>query len=245
MLKKILFVILFLVAGAYFAFAFFFSGKIGQQDNICNGIRLVEKDNANGGIISKEKIESILDEHKINPTGKETGTIDLDSIERVLDKHPLVKKTECYLTPDNVMTVEITQKIPVMRIMNNKGENFYIDHEGNIMPHLRNYLAYLPVATGYVSKEYASEQLPAIANFIKADPFWDGLIEQLDVNSSGEITIVPRVGSSTIILGKPENLEKKFDNLKTFYKKGLNVVGWNKYKTINIELDNQIIGVKK
>ena len=39
--------------------------------------------------------------------------------------------------------------------------------------------------------------------------------------------------------------QEKFEKLKTFYEKGLNQVGWNKYSRISLEFNNQIICTKK
>ena len=42
-----------------------------------------------------------------------------------------------------------------------------------------------------------------------------------------------------------EFIEKKLERLETFYRYGLSQAGWNKYKLINLEFDNQIICKKK
>jgi cell division protein FtsQ len=57
--------------------------------------------------------------------------------------------------------------------------------------------------------------------------------------------LVPRIGNHLIELGRADNLDGKLDKLKRFYKEGLNKVGWNKYKTLNIEFDKQVICTKK
>ena len=43
----------------------------------------------------------------------------------------------------------------------------------------------------------------------------------------------------------PNNVADKLERLKTFYKKALNKVGWNKYSRISLEFNNQIICTKK
>jgi cell division protein FtsQ len=53
------------------------------------------------------------------------------------------------------------------------------------------------------------------------------------------------VGEHIIFLGKPGNYDSKFERLETFYKKGLNQIGWNKYSRISLEFENQIICTKK
>ena len=69
--------------------------------------------------------------------------------------------------------------------------------------------------------------------------------EQINVTQAKELELVPRVGEHIIFLGKPGNYEEKFEKLKTFYEKGLNQVGWNKYSRISLEFNNQIICTKK
>ena len=81
--------------------------------------------------------------------------------------------------------------------------------------------------------------------FLKENPFWNAQIQQINVTASKELELVPRVGEHIIFMGKPGNYENKFDRLKTFYKKGLNQVGWNKYSRISLEFENQIICTKK
>ena len=61
-------------------------------------------------------------------------------------------------------------------------------------------------------------------------------------------TQVPGQDQSSVT--KPANLrdllvEEKFERLKTFYEKGLNQIGWNKYSRISLEFNNQIICTKK
>ena len=80
-------------------------------------------------------------------------------------------------------------------------------------------------------------------------------IEQINILPSGDMEVVPRVGNHVVKVGRipqfkdkerrEKEIEKflsnKFQRLKKFYVYGLNKIGWNKYKYINIEFDNQII----
>jgi cell division protein FtsQ len=49
------------------------------------------------------------------------------------------------------------------------------------------------------------------------------------------------VGNHKIILGDCSDLEQKFKKLFAFYKDGLNKIGWNTYKTINLKYKNQVV----
>jgi cell division protein FtsQ len=70
-------------------------------------------------------------------------------------------------------------------------------------------------------------------------------VEQIYLNEKGEYELIPRVGAHVVKFGSFENYREKFRNLKAFYKKGLNNVGWNQYLYINLKYDNQIICTKK
>ena len=53
------------------------------------------------------------------------------------------------------------------------------------------------------------------------------------------------MGSHKIILGSAHDLEKKFEKLKVFYRKGLEKVGWDRYQTINLKFENQVVCTKR
>ena len=42
-----------------------------------------------------------------------------------------------------------------------------------------------------------------------------------------------------------DNASEKLDKLYTFYSKGLNSMGWEKYEKLNIEFNDKVIGTKK
>lgn len=108
-----------------------------------------------------------------------------------------------------------------------------------------NSSAHVAVVTGYVDRDFAVKELYTLGVFLQAHPLWDAQIEQINVTQAKELELVPRVGEHIIFLGKPGNYEEKFEKLKTFYEKGLNQVGWNKYSRISLEFNNQIICTKK
>ena len=107
------------------------------------------------------------------------------------------------------------------------------------------YTADLITATGNVSRDFAKKSLVKLGIFLRDDGFWNDQIVQANVDSLGDISLVPRVGNHIIQLGSVNDLEVKFRNLKSFYKKILPTVGWNKYKIINIEYPSQVRGVKQ
>ena len=65
------------------------------------------------------------------------------------------------------------------------------------------------------------------------------------MNASGDLELIPRIGSHIIVFGDYSDCEIKFRNLMSLYKNGLPAVGWNKYETINLKFKGQVVCTKR
>ena len=83
-------------------------------------------------------MKGILQHKGIYPIGKKMERISTKSLERELSKHPLIDEAECYKTPSGKVCVEVTQRIPILRIMSANGENYYLDNKGTVMRRKQN-----------------------------------------------------------------------------------------------------------
>ncbi|KAA6324258.1 hypothetical protein EZS27_026394 [termite gut metagenome] len=212
---------------------------------ICRDVLFIIKDSVNVGFVTKRDITDMLQKANLNPKDKPMDVINTSFIEKTLSKHILIDRVECYKTLSGKLCIEINQRIPILRIMSNTGENYYIDNKGKVMPMNVRCIAHLPVVTGDVDKTFAMNELYQLGLFLYHNTFWDAQIEQINVLPKGEIELVPRVGEHIIFFGDTNRLEQKFERLKTFYLKALNKVGWNKYSRINLEFENQIVCTKR
>jgi cell division protein FtsQ len=214
------------------------------EEEICKGVELVVKDSIDHGFITPKEVSRILEAHKLSPKGKQMGEVNTRAIEEQLRQHPLVREAECYRTPGGHITIEVSQRIPLLRVMATNGEDYYVDEEGKAMPTVGQ-SAYVPVATGFIRREFATTALYELARYLQKNALWRDQVEQINVTASQELELVPRVGEHIIFLGKPGDYDQKFTRLEKFYKKALNEIGWNKYARISLEFDNQIICTKK
>jgi len=243
MIKKIFILLFLLLITIYLVIAVTtFNAK--PEEQTCEGMELVINDSIDYGFITQKEVLRLLTKKKISPIGKKMGEINTRQLEDTLKKHPLIGEVECFRIPNGKIGIEVSQRIPLLRIMAANGENYYLDDKGVTMPTANN-AANVAIVTGYVNKEFAKKELYELGLFLKDNPFWEAQIQQINVTETKELEFVPRVGDHIIFIGKPGNYEKKFDRLKTFYKKGLNQVGWNKYSRISLEFENQIICTKK
>ena len=243
MLKKLIIFLFLVLLSVYLVIAMtIFNVKPDNQ--VCEGLELIINDSIDYGFITKNEIIRLLKTKKISPMGKDLGSINTRQLENELKSHPLIGNAECYYTSSNRIGIEITQRLPILRIMASNGDNYYIDNQGTVMP-VPNSAANVAIVTGYADKAFVTKELYELGMFLQKHPLWKAQIQQINITSSKEIELIPHVGDHIIFLGKPGNYKDKFDRLKTFYKKGLNEVGWNKYSRISLEFDNLIFCTKK
>lgn len=244
MVKKILLSAVLLLIAAYLLAAITaFNRKPASQ--VCNDVQLVIKDSVYAGFITKKEVISLLKEKKLSPIGQKLSAIQTGKLEKELAKHPLIDRVECYKTPSGKVCVEVSQRIPVLRIMSANGDNYYLDNKGTVMPLSAKCVAHLAVATGKIDRAFATKTLYPFGMYLQKDPFWDAQIEQIHVLPDKTVELVPRVGDHLIFLGRLDGYERKLKRVKAFYEKALNQVGWNKYSRISVEFDNQVICTKK
>ena len=143
---------------------------------------------------------------------------------------------------------------------------FYLDEEGRFMPMSSDGYSYVIVANG-VFREYANkgcalfdvEQLQHSKNFAQSDlvsawklalflhqnPIYGDLMDQIFVDNRGDLQVSPLVGNHIVVVGSAENLDEKFLDLLSFYRNGMEKVGWDAYKQINLKYKNQVICTKR
>ena len=206
----------------------------------CTEVKIdIEKESMEG-FLNPGEVKKLLTQHKLYPLSQPMSTISPRKMEETLQKSPFVEKAECYKTLSGHVCINIKQRIPVIRIMADNGDNYYLDNHGNIMPE-SGYATDILIATGNISKKYAQRVLSKIANHIVSNSFWRNQTVQLNVLANGTLEMVPRVGEHIVYLGSPANINNKLERLRKFYIYGLNKAGWNKYNYINVEFNNQII----
>lgn len=241
--RIVLLLILTLVVAYLIAAVTFFNRRpVGM---LCQGIELVIRDSAYAGFITEAEVKRLLKQQGIGPEGKEMDRIRTRTLEEVLAPHPLIDNVECYKTPDGHICVEVSQRIPLLRVMSDGGEDYYVDHKGRVMPTDAKNAARLVVATGHIDRAYATGVLYPFARYLQTDAFWQAQAEQLHVLADRTVELVPRVGDHIVYLGRLEQVEQKLDRLKRFYEQGLNKVGWNKYRRISVEFGNQVICTRR
>ena len=242
--KKSLIVVFDIAIAAYLILAVTAFNKPAERASVCSEVKIDIDDEMPDGFLNANEIKQILERQRLYPLAQPMMSVNARDIEEALRKSPFVQQAECYKAQNGHVCISLKQRMPVVHVMADNNENYYVDTNGGIMPETRVATDNI-IATGHISKKYAQKYLAPMVNIIIQDKFWQSQIEQINVLNDGSMEIVPRVGEHIVCLGAPSNIEKKLERLRKFYQYGLNQAGWNKYAYINIEFDNQIICKKK
>ena len=213
-------------------------------DELCKDVELVVSKNTKVDFVDAKVMESLLKSKGLYPKGKLMKDVDTRSIEKLISENDFVSKVECYKTAGGKLRIDVVQRTPVMYIIPDGENGYYVDKAGKVIPGTV-FTSNIVVATGAVTQKYASEELAPFGAFLQTDAFWNNQIEQIYVTKGSKnkpvVEIVPRVGDHIVYLGTLDDYEKKLRRLRIFYEKAMETVGWNKYSKINLEYKNQII----
>ena len=244
MWKKTIIIVLDSIIAVYLILAITAFNKPAERATVCSEVKIDIDDEMPDGFLNANEIKKILERQQLYPLAKPMTAVNARDIEETLRKNPFVQQAECYKAQNGHVCISLRQRMPIMHVMTDKGDNYYVDIQGSILPESR-YPSDLLVVTGNITKTYAQKTLTPVVNEIVRDKFWQSQIVQIQVLDDGSLEVVPRVGDHVVYLGAPTDIARKLERLRKFYLYGLNQAGWNKYAYISVEFDNQIICKKK
>lgn len=226
--------------------------KVGTH-RLITSMEIVLKGDEKSFFTSQQEISNLVSGVIGNPVSHSADEINLTLLETTIKRLPFVEKSEVYVSLDGKLKIIIQQRVPVARINNSHGETFFLDSAGIMIPQNEQFTPDVPIANGNIvermsaGKKVVSAPLKDILEISKkiiSDDFLNAQFEQLYVDNYSDIILIPRVGKHSIVVGNAENLDEKFQNLRVFYDKALNTLGWDKYKIVNLKYKGQVVGVK-
>lgn len=243
-MRKFITILVALVFITYLGFSLFSLTKKPDVRIMCKGIDLEVNDSLHYNLINEPMVMNMLQRRGMSPKDRPIDEIDTEEMEQMFLSNSLIADAQCYKTIGGKIKIKLKSRVPILRVKNNIGQDYYLDSHGEIL-NSASIVVNLPVATGNISKEYAQKELMYLIDIINRSDFWKAQIEQIWVSSEREITLVPRVGGHLLLIGDAVNVENKLDRLFKFYEKGLDVIGWNKYSSISVAYNNQVVCKRK
>lgn len=238
-----------------------------ERSVVAKGLIINIFNNDENLFLSEADVKQFLIDRKDSVLSVSYKNIDIPGLEKALNSHPAIENAEVSEDVNGEIRIDITQRTPVLRIINKDGESYYIDSQSKLMPLNSNYSARVLVATGDIYEPFARryqfsvdqisknkffselsmlDDILEVSTFINKDSCLTNLIHQINVNEEKELELFPAIGNHKIIFGEAKNVAEKFNKLKLFYTQGLNKSdGWAKYSTINLKYKNLVVCTKK
>ena len=260
MIKKILHIALYLAFPACAMVLLGFATE-NHQRAACTHFEVRVARSGDLAFLSPEEVRQMVIRQFDTITGRVIPKGKLPQIRQFLLSNPYVDRAAVYLTLDGGLFIEVSQREPLLRVINSNNQSFYVDRTGKLIPPSRNYTPRVMVATGHIRAEYSPaillgdspdsvsmadgemvlRDLYRLASRLCRDPFWHAFIDQVYVTSRGEFELIPKNGAHTIEFGRLDQMDEKLDKLMFFYRHGIGQAGWNYYSRINIKYNKQIV----
>jgi len=249
--KILLIIPLLYVAAAPAWLSSFYGSKI------CRGVIVNISDSSEYNFVTRRQLINLVNGSGEKITGQPLNTLYLDGIEKRIINLRELSSADVYLSIDGTLRIEADQRNPIMRVIPDAGGDYFVDEEGVLVRRRNLYTPRLHIVGGNITinqdmlngisildtamRHNVLRDIYHFVKYIAGDDFWSAQIDQIYVDSSREINLIPRAGNHQVHLGTIENFEGKLKNLAAFYDKVMPEVGWNKYSMINLEYRGQIV----
>jgi len=192
--------------------------------------------------VKQQAVNKLLIENRTDPKTIGRDALDLNKLEKTIDSHPMIDKSEVSVSVDGVLKAVVKQKTPIARISDG-GVSFYIDYKGNKMPLSSNYSARVLLVSGEINDKN-KEKFAKLFRVIYDDVFLKKNIIGMQVMPNGSVLLLNRNYNFKIDFGQLINVEQKFKNYKAFFQKVVLDSSITKYKKIDLRFAEQVVCTK-
>jgi cell division protein FtsQ len=192
--------------------------------------------------VTNETVNKLLIENNKSVQILQKDKVDLNKLEKSINKYNMIEKSEIFVTIDGVLKAVVKQKVPIARVFDEYG-SFYFDYQGNKMPLSENFTARVLLVSGAINDKNIKD-LNTIFRFIYDDAFLKKNIIGIEILPTGAIIMSNRNYNYKIDFGGCVNVDAKFKNYKAFFQKAEADSSLVKYKTINLRFTKQVVCTK-
>lgn len=252
-IRKILVLALWIVPGT--GILVLLIGAISNKNHkVCKGVEIKIKGADNYYFLGKQDVMKVIaPDRTSSPVGKELSSFDLHRLEEMLRHNPWVKDAELFFDNNGIFRINIEEREPVARLFTVSGRSFYIDSTGCMLPLNDKIPVKLPVYSSFPSDKTVlhgadsllMQEIKQINHCLYKDSFWMAQIAQIDITPARTFEMIPVIGNHVIMFGDGNDCEKKFHRLWLFYRQVAANAGFDKYTTVNVQYDKQVVATKK
>ncbi len=174
----------------------------------------------------------------------------LRELENRLRRHPFVRDAQVYRDLSGDLHADVHQNRPIARLVHADNRlDCYIDAAGARLPLSPLYTARVATVsragggalpTTFFQDSTSRGYLEFI-RYVDEHPFWRAQVAEVFVEAGGKLSFTQQVGDQRVEFGPPVAIAEKFGKLMVFYRQIPSVLGWDTYRRVNVEYQNQII----
>jgi len=191
--------------------------------------------------ITEDAVNKLLIQNYGSLKNRAKEQVVLNTIESLITSNSMVKNAQVYLTIDGKLISEVVQRKPIGRVED--VSKFYLDDSGKRMPLSRHYSARVPIITGVITGK-SLEDAYVILEYINKDTFLSQNVIGIHIEKEGEYQLKFRLEDFVVNLGGVENLDEKFKNFMAFYVKAAKDNTLEKYASVSLKFENQVVCTK-
>lgn len=206
----------------------------------CCGVDIRVRDNAMSPFVTPDDIDHELGGMRAAGDSLSMGEFNLLNIEKRLTALPNIEKVNCLRLNNDRLLIDVEPMVPVARVYDS-GKVYYISESGKKLTASKRYRIDVPIIVGRFDSVNSPVTVVPLIKAVEASEERKSIVDYYQVNSKGDIFIVPRLTGHLINFGDTTAIDSKFERLSRFYTKVMPVKGWDYYNVINLKYAGQVI----
>ena len=241
---------------ALFIVALIVVSIVKMQNRKCSEIQVNLNYEGEHPPLNQESVIALLEQENIPIIGLELKDIPLEKISETLNKNNFIKETESIDFKGTTLTITILLKTLILHVYPEKGEQFFIDETGFLLPYSPLVKEKIMVANGAIKEQFTPETnvekdstqlhvLYEIASAIRKNPFCEAQFCQIYMDKDQEMELIPAIGQHIVKFGKGDRIEEKLSDIENIYTNVLAYKGMDQYKELDVRFQNRVIAKKE
>lgn len=222
-------------------FLFSFTKKRHEQRNFEK--ILIEIDHDETLLITENMVNKLLIENNLHVSKMLKEKVDLNKLEVLYTKHPMLLESNIYKTIDGKLVVKVRQKKPIARFQV-PGEVCYVSDDATEIPLSEVATARVPMVVGKKNLVWNKEMVEML-NYIANDSFLKQHITAVKLESEQQIYLQNRHYDFVVEFGSWQQHQEKFLKYKAFILKAKEDKSIEKFEKINLKFQQQVVCTNK
>ena len=185
----------------------------------CQAVTVEIKSESGGAalFLTGDRIADELARRGIQLRGKRLDSIDLRQIEQTLLSMPIYKSAEAFIAPSSSsVQIRLVERFPLYIVQEESGKSYYVTQGKSTIPVSPTFAAYLPIVSGSVDSKTATGPVYDLMAALRDDPYFTDYFGQVYVDAKDGIVLIPRIGTTRVIMGRGANWAEKLRKWRIF-----------------------------